>query len=607
MSHLKESTMKNSLIKQVLLIIGSITLLFLLGAGVIDYNISSVHHTWEDYQKNVAARQNLISQLKSHFGYGGGIHLFKNYLLRGREDYLTKFAAAYQKVDEAIAEYRKLGQLSQEELQALSVIADTFKQYANAMVLAQKMKQEGKTIVEIDKAVKISDDPALNALEQLNQLYAKLTEQSQETIKTTILNLHLSFFSLTIMMVLLMVLAGWLFHKRVLKPLKLIVFALKELGNGRLGQTVYIKSKDEIGQMAMTVNEVSENLTQITTNILDASDTVLESSSALNSSSNQMQDRTRDISDRSEAISASSEQIGNSITNLASANEEVSANMASITHHMTQISENITNVATSVEEMYSSLSQTNKLTKKAEDISGKAKQSAQATSQAMQRLEDQAGSINRVVNLISDIAGQTRMLALNATIEAASAGETGKGFAVVAAEVKNLAQQTADANEEIAKGIKSIQQFTREALNHTNTMSDHNAEVSEINTAIAHSMESESQTAREVSASVDSIAASGKELSLNINEISITLKENARTSSELSSGINGVNQNIHNIKSTITEASVAMSENLKKTKDLNQTADSLRELISFFQLPESPQHSTYTAATHSDSKDLVLK
>src|SRR6202035_5184724 len=75
-----------------------------------------------------------------------------------------------------------------------------------------------------------------------------------------------------------------------------------------------------------------------------------------------------------------------------------------------------------------------------------------------------AEKIGHVVGLITTIAGQTNLLALNATIEAARAGDAGKGFAVVASEVKNLANQTAKATEEVGAQIAQIQSATKEAV-----------------------------------------------------------------------------------------------------------------------------------------------
>ncbi|MFB9879035.1 methyl-accepting chemotaxis protein [Planobispora siamensis] len=81
---------------------------------------------------------------------------------------------------------------------------------------------------------------------------------------------------------------------------------------------------------------------------------------------------------------------------------------------------------------------------------------AESAKEAVGRMEDSAQEIQQVVNLISQVAGQTRLLALNATIESARAGEAGRGFAVVASEVKQLATQTAEASEKIVQQVASV-------------------------------------------------------------------------------------------------------------------------------------------------------
>ena len=78
--------------------------------------------------------------------------------------------------------------------------------------------------------------------------------------------------------------------------------------------------------------------------------------------------------------------------------------------------------------------------------------------------------VGEIVGLINDIASQTNLLALNATIEAARAGEAGKGFAVVASEVKQLANQTSHATDEIRAQIETMQKMTGGAVSAINTI-----------------------------------------------------------------------------------------------------------------------------------------
>ena len=132
-----------------------------------------------------------------------------------------------------------------------------------------------------------------------------------------------------------------------------------------------------------------------------------------------------------------------------------------------QISHNIIEVGNSIEQLSSELLKENESIKHTMDIVVKANHNAEEALSVMNQLGTASQQIGHIVKLIDSIAGQTNMLALNATIEAASAGEAGKGFAVVAAEVKELSQQTAKANNEIAQQIEKIQKYTSDGLGHT--------------------------------------------------------------------------------------------------------------------------------------------
>ena len=140
------------------------------------------------------------------------------------------------------------------------------------------------------------------------------------------------------------------------------------------------------------------------------------------------------------------------------------------------------------------------------------------SAQQIDELNQAAGEIGKVIEVIQDIAEQTNLLALNATIEAARAGEAGKGFAVVATEVKELAQQTASATEGIRLRIETIQNSTDKTVDAMGKISKVVAEVNTVSSSIAAGIARQSTSLEAISEQITSASSSAASTSLGVSE-----------------------------------------------------------------------------------------
>jgi methyl-accepting chemotaxis protein len=152
---------------------------------------------------------------------------------------------------------------------------------------------------------------------------------------------------------------------------------------------------------------------------------------------------------------------------------------------------------------------------------------AEATGERVRGLSAAAAQIGSVVRVITDIAGQTNLLALNATIEAARAGAAGSGFAVVAGEVKQLAQQTARATEQIGEQVAAIRAATQAAVAAMGGVSQTIGGMDQMAAAIAAAAEEKGAATQEISGSVQSVAARTDVAVLAMREVAM-IAEGAR-------------------------------------------------------------------------------
>jgi len=235
-------------------------------------------------------------------------------------------------------------------------------------------------------------------------------------------------------------------------------------------------------------------------------------------------------------VKSVADKVSSSASDMRGAAEQMTVKAAQTSQQATtvaaaseQASVNVQTVASAAEELNASVEEIGRQVAASTKITTQAVAEADATNKQVEGLAMAAQRIGDVVKLISDIAGQTNLLALNATIEAARAGEAGKGFAVVASEVKNLANQTAKATEEIVAQITAIQSETKGAVAAIQHIGATIGNINEISTAIASAVEEQGAATREIARNVQEASAGTSEVSSNIGHVTQTARETGET------------------------------------------------------------------------------
>ena len=175
-------------------------------------------------------------------------------------------------------------------------------------------------------------------------------------------------------------------------------------------------------------------------------------------------------------------------------------------------------------------------------VASEAVSTAQAANTNVAKLGESSVEIGRVIEVITSIAEQTNLLALNATIEAARAGEAGKGFAVVANEVKELANQTASATEEISTRIAAIQSDTGDAVDAIEQIGQVIARIADMQTTIASAVEEQTATTNEISQNINEAARGSSQIAENITSVAQASGEAAEGAASAQSAAAGLRE-----------------------------------------------------------------
>jgi methyl-accepting chemotaxis protein len=252
---------------------------------------------------------------------------------------------------------------------------------------------------------------------------------------------------------------------------------------------------------------------------------------AFNRFSGRIQGLVRQMGDAATLLSGSVDSLASTSDQLASGAEETSAQAATVSATAEQVSRNVQTVAAGVEEMGASIGEIAGSATQAADVARTAVSVTESAGGTVAQLGQSSEEISNVVKLITAIAEQTNLLALNATIEAARAGAAGKGFAVVASEVKDLAQETAKATEDISGRVQAIQRDSDAAVDAIKEIAEVIARISHHSTAIASAVEEQTATTNEISRNIAEAATGATNIAENITGVAEAAHANTQAAS----------------------------------------------------------------------------
>lgn len=413
-----------------------------------------------------------------------------------------------------------------------------------------------------------------NITNDILQIVKDRFDSSAKSTNQDVVNTVLILSIIGIISVLFVSIIMYFIHKYMSKPLNQLSQAAHEIAEGNLAiDDIALASKDEIGHLAQSFNEMKGSLSQVISvsheNALDLSAIAEQLSASTNivaTSSGQVAENIEQVAETTNSIALGSKETTEAMEQAASGIQEIVDATQSIQQQACETTELAAHGSTKL--------------KLAKEQMGIISDTTKGTAELVSHLSIQSKEIQKITHIITEITEQTNLLALNASIEAARAGEHGKGFAVVADEVRKLAEQS-------KASVEQIVQLTNAILN----------EVQKVEGSMQQGVSSVEEGAATIDESNEvfsSIIKSFEEITNRLSNISVVTEQISSSTLQVTASADVLNNSIEdlagksqNITQQVEEQAATVQEIHSVSETISTKSTNLAEVISRFQLAKS--------------------